>query len=184
MPISFPQIVAVAHQAASSDVLAQGINAWRPLTGRKADYLFAPAYEKRIAGNNHGSNLLLSECRERRIDLSFGACIYNDELEIKLTGGILRIGSLRGFLRITWVGQEPYGRNVGNDIVKERQALPGQISTKPTHAGDVSFLSVQLATMPAFTGSAPKVNTIGTVFVAALAASAEGPPPVAAMTAT
>jgi hypothetical protein len=44
MPISFLQTVAVAHQAASSDVLAHRINAWHPLTGRKADYLFAPAY--------------------------------------------------------------------------------------------------------------------------------------------
>ena len=94
MPISFQHTVAVAHQAASSDVLAHGINAWHPVTGCEADYLFAPAYEKRIAGNNHGPNLLLSECRERRIDLSFGARIYNDEFEIKLTGGILRIGWL------------------------------------------------------------------------------------------
>jgi len=41
------------------------------MTRRKADYLFAPAYLKWIAANNYGSHLLLSECRERRIDQSW-----------------------------------------------------------------------------------------------------------------
>jgi hypothetical protein len=42
---------------------------------------------------------------------------------------------------------------------------------------------LRLATRPIFTGSVPAVNTIGIVVVAALAASAEAVPPVAAITA-
>jgi hypothetical protein len=64
------------------------------MTSRKADYLFAPHYEKRIAANNHCPNLLLSECSERRIDLSFGARSHSHELEIKSTGNALSVGSL------------------------------------------------------------------------------------------
>src|SRR5215468_8445728 len=96
MPISFRQTVAVTHQGASGDELADGTYGWHRVTASEADYLFAAAYEKRIAANNHGSNLLLSECRERRINLSFGARIHNHEFEIKSTGGILRIGWMRG----------------------------------------------------------------------------------------
>src|SRR5262249_28730834 len=103
MPISFPQTVAVAHQAAGSDVLARGTHRWYRLTSCEADYVFAAGYKKRIAANNHGSNLLLSECRERRINLSFGARIHNHEFEIKSTGGILRIGWMRGPLGVIWV---------------------------------------------------------------------------------
>src|SRR5262249_12494011 len=43
---------------------------------------------------------------------------------------------------------------------------------------------LRLATKPILTGSPPTVNTIGIVDVAALAASAEGSPPVVARTAT
>src|SRR5262245_17477061 len=43
---------------------------------------------------------------------------------------------------------------------------------------------LRLATRPIFTGSLPAVKTIGMVVVAALAASAEAVPPVAAITAT
>ena len=56
--------------------------------------MFAPGYKKRIAANNHGSNLQLSESRECCIDLSFSARIHNDEFEIKSTGSVLRIGLL------------------------------------------------------------------------------------------
>jgi len=43
---------------------------------------------------------------------------------------------------------------------------------------------LRLATSPVSTGSPPIVKTIGMVAVAALAASADGSPPVAAITAT
>ena len=43
---------------------------------------------------------------------------------------------------------------------------------------------LRLATSPASTGSPPAVNTIGMELVAALAASGDGSPPVAAITAT
>jgi hypothetical protein len=62
--------------------------------GREADYLFAPTEQIRIAGNNHGPDLLLSERRERHIDLSLGARVHHHELEIKSIGDALRIGSL------------------------------------------------------------------------------------------
>src|SRR5262249_13323526 len=101
-----------------------------------------PDYQKRIAGNNHRPNLLLSERRERRIDLSLGARIHNHEFEIKATGDVLHIGSLRRFIRITCADQKPNGRNVGNDIVQKREALAGYITTKPSHAGNVLFRSV------------------------------------------
>src|SRR5262249_26425499 len=101
-----------------------------------------PDYQKRIAGNNHGPNLLLSERRERRLDLSLGARIHNHEFEIKSTSNVLHIGSLLVSEVSEVSGQKPNGRNVGNNIVQKREALAGYITAKPSHAGNVLFRSV------------------------------------------
>jgi len=51
---------AAAKSVYSITELADGTYGWHRVTASEADYLFAAAYEKRIAANNHGSNLLLS----------------------------------------------------------------------------------------------------------------------------
>ena len=52
------------------------------------------------------------------------------------------------------------------------------------HAGDVAARPLRLADKTASTGSPPIAKTIGIVVVAVLAASADGCPPVATITAT
>src|SRR5262249_42518758 len=151
----------------------------------KRDQGFAAAEEKRITGDNECNHPLLGNCCERSIKLAFFAVIHNKELQPKRTGSNVQLWCLGlggGILRIHECAD--YSRR-GHQLVQELYSFCRSTDAKGAMPVMLPPGRFRLGTRPDATGSrSATTNTIGIVAVATLAASAETPPPVAAITAT
>ena len=164
----------VAHQATGHDGLAHGIARRQRMASRQRDEPFPMGVQERAGTDEQRTGPALDERCKGCLDVAVAADIENDELLPDRLRRGLHVSSLRLGFRTVRVHQHGNCRRLGHELAQQLQSL------RPQHAGEKTTPvtlppgRLRLATRPSLTGSLPVAKTIGTVVVAALAASAEG----------
>src|SRR2546430_3706474 len=178
------KLCSVAHQAAGFGIGAQGIDGWYGVARRQRDELHPTVDEEGVGMDHKCVGPLLQKARKGRVNL--GSSAGREELD-------LWTNSRRRGFDIFLQGFS--SRIFGLTSTAKRVAVGNSSCKRPSRLATSSLLlaltpvmlppgRLRLATRPSWTGSKPRLKTIGIVVVAALAASAAAELPGVAMTAT
>src|SRR5262249_20429544 len=154
------------------------------MAGSQRGDLFDPANEECVGGYHKPTSSHLEQGCERHFDVAISARIQDLQVHTERARCLLQVSRLR---LCTGIGRVDEG---GHDSLREISSWSNSSCfgpTSPLNAVTPVTLPpgrLRLATRPNCTGSKLVVKTTGIVVVAALAASADGTPPVAAMTLT
>ena len=162
------------------------VNCWKAGACRELDNRIAFAGEEQVAVEHERVRPGLAKLRKNLLDIVRSAGGDNTQLLSETVRSRLQFGQL---CRTQWIfgvlkdGDPPVvacGKSSCiNSIRLGPRARPEKLTPVMLPSG-----RLKLATRPDSTGSAPDVNTIGIVAVAALAACTEISPPLASSTAT
>src|SRR5262249_53664027 len=144
----------------------------------------APCIEERIGADEQCISMLLDERPKRRFQLPIVSRHGDFDPPIDGACRILDLSRLGFGSLIVWIYQHTNNGCIGPSSCSNPSRFASGTVVKRLTPVALPPGRLRLATKPILTGSPPTVNTIGIVEVAALAASAEGSPPVVARTAT
>src|SRR5262245_54645107 len=96
LPIRFRRAVSIAHQATGNDKIPCRVDRGHSMLSGQRGELSGMTYEQCIGVDQKGIRLQLSQSREGRIDLRFGACAQDVQLHAQCTRSRQQV-SFRGF---------------------------------------------------------------------------------------
>ena len=164
----------VAHQATGHDGLAQAIARRQRMASRQRDEPFPMGVQERAGTDEQRTGPALDERCKGCLDVAVAADIENDELLPDRLRRGLHVSSLRLGIRTVRVHSTAIVVALGTSWRSSSSRFAPNTLAKKTTPVTLPPGRLRLATRPSLTGSPPVAKTIGTVVVAALAASAAG----------
>src|SRR5262249_10875831 len=175
----------IGHQPAGFGIVAIGISRGNPIACRQSGKLHAAAGEEGVVANEKSIGSLAHKTCEGRINLAAGAGVEKLDLQSHGASSRLHVSQRDLCVRsIGRVGEQSNTSGCGHQLAQESEPLCYQPTYEKIDTGRVAAWPGKLGDKAELDRIVGNCEAMGIVVVAALAAKAEGVPPVTAMTAT